>query len=235
MAYLADYFGGKKWTEAYPSGPGGPTGPMGPTGPGAPQGPSGPGSTPPGMGPAQAPGGPAGSAQAGPGTGFVPLAAYFAPNREGAGKLAGGLMEQFPAGFREAPSNGLPTSGDPLMAGGPGYRVRDANSQAEAASAFDTMNPLDSFLAKQAGGQPLFDRLAQWAAPYTPPARQDPDYGSLDGKPTPAPPPKPTGSGRGGPDDVPGAVADPTAPAVPGREKNPRDTTYTPGRGRTGR
>jgi hypothetical protein len=182
MPYLADWFGGNPGTWRERQGeqpaPAGITPPSGGSGPGSGYGPDGPPRPPPG---------PAGPAAAANGTGFVPLAAYFGPNQDGAKGLASGLMQRFPAGMAEGPTVAGPAG--PIPADSPGYRVRDAASQAEASSALDTMQPLDAFLARQAGGQPLFDRLAEWAKPYTPPAPpKPPDYGTPPPDTTTTPP-----------------------------------------------
>jgi hypothetical protein len=90
----------------------------------------------------------------------------------------GQLVPRPPGGLTKPPSESRP---------------RDAMSQAEASSALQNMAPLDSFLAKQAGGQPLFDRLAEWAKPYTPPPPPAPPPAEVGG-----PPPAATGELTGG-------------------------------------
>lgn len=193
MAYLADWFNGNGGTWGYQDDPirGGP-----PTSPPPPVTPPNGGTTQP---PGSAPSGPPGATvtgQAGPGTGFVPLAAYFAPNREGATALAQGLMNKYPTGSYDAGATTVAGPTGPMTtdeAKQRGYKERSAQSAAEAGSELSNMNPLDAFLAQQAGGQGLFDRLAQWAQPYVPPPPPSaPDYG------TPPPPPPAKGDMIGG-------------------------------------
>lgn len=103
----------------------------------------------------------------------MPLAAYFNPNKAGAQSLVNTAMEKFPGSYSSGGMNPAAPGYDPNR------KVRTAQDQAEASSYLANMNPLDSFLTKQAGGQKLFDRLSQWAAPYTPTPPQEPDYGNL--------------------------------------------------------